>query len=104
MFDHFSAFNAQRVAHELVDSLNKTKPDSAGKPVDIRWIALGIAMGVSSSACVTTANFENFAPPAAISKLLTGETLLDGTIPKTFAALQADTQTRQQTLDIPAIT
>jgi hypothetical protein len=64
MFDHFSAFNAVRVAQELVDSVGKTAKDSKGKPVDIRYAALAIATG-----CLTPANLATYAPAKAITYL-----------------------------------
>jgi hypothetical protein len=87
MFDHFSAFNAQRVAQELAGSVGQTTEDSVGNAVDLRYIALAIASG-----CVDSTNFQNYAPQPAITRLLADEKMAN------FAALQADTNTRQHSL------
>jgi hypothetical protein len=84
MFDHFSAFNAQRIAQELADSWTGKVQNTK---VDIRPVALAITI----PNCVTAANLGDFAPPAALAALVK-------ILGMQFPALQTDTGNQQHKL------
>jgi hypothetical protein len=78
LFDNFTRYNARRVAQELLDHPKE--------PVDIRPIALAIAME-----CVNADNLTNFAPQEALNEFANHHGM-------SFDALIEDTRERQESL------
>jgi hypothetical protein len=90
MFDHFSAFNARRIAQELADSWNPL--NGLGQTqVDIRPVALAIAMGCVGDPADRT-NLEAFSSQDAVNALLNFFEM-DNSV-----ELYDDTTTRQESL------
>jgi len=85
LFDSFSAYNAKRVAQELVDF--------PIDPVDIRPVALAVAKD-----CITANTLGKYAPKDALKKLLQFHTNLDASIDNKFPNLLADTRKRMESL------